>query len=130
MSFPDVQGAAGVHVVVVVAGLAGQLVHKAVFRFYQATQIVGIAAPGVALLLFFLAEIAAQAVDGCLREGEIQKLRAAAGNDADGREITGNGVHAYFLLKRASHLWRAPPSSLPLHWVLLSLPVHSTFWGT
>ena len=120
MPFPGIQRAPGFDAVVLIAGQAAQLVDKAVFRFCQAAQIVGVARLLVRLFLFFFAKIPPQSFDGIFGYGEIKKLRAAAGNNADRRKVTGYDIHHYFLLKRASHLRLAPPSSLTLHWVEFS----------
>ena len=120
MAFPRIERALGFHAVVFVAVLAAQLVDKAVFRFCQAAQIVGVARLLIGLFFLFFAKIPTQPLNGFFGNGEIKKLRAAAGNNADRRKVTGYDIHHYFLLKRASHLRLAPPSSLPLHWVEFS----------
>ena len=81
--FPGVQRAARLNAVILIAGLTVLLVDKAVFRFCQTAQIMSVARLLVGFLLHFLPKIAPQTFDGFLGNGEVEKLRAAAGDNAD-----------------------------------------------
>ena len=102
-------------------------------RTYTFSYGLGALIMSIGILVFlgiFFPKVAPQPADGFLTQRKVQKLRAAPGNDAYRGKVARYAIHAYFLLKRASHLLLPAPCSLPLHCVVFSLPVHSTFWGT